>query len=650
MDDRALGTVPFRDLRATRANRTWIHSALAASALTLTLVLLWTLTHQYGGLTRDAHIYAFQAMAKIHPALQSDIYLSNTSQDRFTIFSPIYAACIQAFGLTEAETLLLGLCAAAFLVAAWFLARAVTDGDLAWLAVGLLILTVGHYGAFDIFHFSEDYLTARSLAEALVVTALACHFLGWRKTGLLIGAVAMLVHPLMAFPGILMLLASWANLRWNIIGAAAGIGAALLISAGASALHIASGPLAVLDAAWLNVVRERSQFLFLQLWHLHDWDQSAKPLLTVALAALVFHDDPRMRKLCIGAWLVGASGLIVALIAGLIGPVAILLQGQAWRWVWITGLFAVILLPATMLRMWSDRRCGAFAAILTLLAWTFQSIDGSVAIAAAIGLWSIRGQIGPSLGVYMRWSAGALAALVVLWIIGNSWTYALWKFDFRNAPLLLQHTRNILGLTIPAMLLLVAIWTVVLRGQWQWLTLLLSTGLAACAVITLPLAFQTEHAVGLKYPHDDFSDWRKRIAPTANVYVDDGGDSPVFAWFALQRPSYLSVDQSAGVVFSRATALEIRRRAANLLPMIPPDWQILTKRAEARSGKVVKKGPWPRPLTAQILRSVCSDLQLGFLVAHQDVGFGALRHSHSGPWNGWYLYDCRQVRSETPTT
>lgn len=642
--------MPFRDLRATRAHRTWIHSALVTSALTLTLAILWTLTHQYGGLTRDAHIYAFQALAKIHPALQSDIYLRNTSQDRFTIFSPIYAACIQAFGLTEAEALLLGLCAAAFLVAAWFLARALTDGDLAWLAVGLLILTVGHYGAFDIFHFSEDYLTARSLAEALVVAALACHFLGWRKTGLLVGAVAMLVHPLMAFPGVLMLLASWANLRWNFIGAAAGIGAALLISAGAIAFHVASGPLAVLDPAWLNVVRERSQFLFLQLWRLHDWDQNAKPLLTVALAALVFHDDPRMRKLCIGAWLVGASGLVVALIAGLIGPVAILLQGQAWRWVWITGLFAVILLPATMLRMWSDRRCGAFAAILTLLAWTFQSIDGSIAVAAAIGLWSIRGQIGPALGVYMRWAAGALAALVVLWVIGNTWTYASWKFDFHNAPLLLQHFRNIFGLTISALLLFLGVWLAVLRVGSVWLNIALSVAMGVFATALMPRAFQTVHAVGLQYPHDDLSDWRKRIAPTANVYVDDGGDSPIFAWFALQRPSYLSVDQSAGVVFSRATALEIRRRAANLLPMMQPDWQILTKRAEARSANAVKKRPWPRPLTAQLLRGVCRDPQLGFLVAHQNVGFGALRHSHAGPWNGWYLYDCHHVRSETPST
>ncbi len=58
-----------------------------------------------------------------------------------------------------------------FLGAAWALARAAIDKDQAWLAVIMLIVTTGFYGAYQVFHYSESYLTARTLAEALVVTA-----------------------------------------------------------------------------------------------------------------------------------------------------------------------------------------------------------------------------------------------------------------------------------------------------------------------------------------------------------------------------------------------------------------------------------------------------------------------------------------------
>ena len=57
------------------------------------------------------------------------------------------------------------------------------------------------------------------------------------------------------------------------------------------------------------------------------------------------HDDRRcpttqVRKLCGAAALVGAAGLAVAWIGSVIGPAAILVQGQAWRWVWVAVFVA----------------------------------------------------------------------------------------------------------------------------------------------------------------------------------------------------------------------------------------------------------------------------------------------------------------------
>ena len=118
-----------------------------------------------------------------------------------------------------------------------------------------------------------------------------------------------------------------------------------------------------MDAAWLQVVRERSQFLFLPLWSFRDWKINTQPFIYLAFTAIAIPDE-RIRKLCLAAALVGASGLAVALIGSLIGPVAILVQGQAWRWVWITVLISVLMLPTTIIQVWRDEKCGPLCAIL----------------------------------------------------------------------------------------------------------------------------------------------------------------------------------------------------------------------------------------------------------------------------------------------
>ena len=619
---------------------------LTGTAIAGALAVLWTLTHHYGGITQDAHIYAFQAFARIRPALHADIYLSNTSQDRFTIFSPIFALFIRWLGLKLAGELLLGVCLTGFLVAGWFAARALLGRELAMFSVAMLILTAGVYGSYGIFTYAQDYLTARSPAEALVVASLALALS--RRHGLAAAAalIAMLLHPLMAFPGLLLLLALWTSPRWNAIGAIGGVSAAVLISIGAIAAHVSSGPFAVLDPAWLDVVRERSQFLFLPLWHAHDWDLNARPFLTVGLAFLALGEDPRIRKLCTGTAWVGGSGLAVAAIASTLGPVAILLQGQAWRWDWVTTLAGVILLPAVFLRCWRAASVGPVCAVLAVLAWAFVPVDGTLALAAALLLWTLRGRLGRTLDRYFRWSAIAIVLLALVWGIGNSWTYLAAKFDWNRGSLLLQHLSDILGLKIPALLLLLGLALWLRHARTIAVPAVLTAVFAGTLVLTIPFAFGSPAIPSLTPRPDAFSNWRRAIPPSANVFVDDGSDSPLFAWFTLRRPNYLSIDQSAGVVFSRRTALEIARRAEVLRPLMFPDYRVLDKRHAARHHTAAHpKRPWPKPLTVPLLERLCGDPALGFVVAHPDLGFGAIPHTAKGAWKGWNLYDCARVRA-----
>src|ERR1700721_1617042 len=95
-----------------------IQANIKTTALALMLVTLWLLMHGYHGLTGDGQLYAFQAFARIHPQLATDLYLQNTSQDQFTIFSPLYAWMIGILGLENAARLLIVIFTAWLLMAA----------------------------------------------------------------------------------------------------------------------------------------------------------------------------------------------------------------------------------------------------------------------------------------------------------------------------------------------------------------------------------------------------------------------------------------------------------------------------------------------------------------------------------------------------
>ena len=122
------------------------------------------------------------------------------------------------------------------------------------------------------FHFFERFLTARLPAESLAITALACHFHGMRRIALVFGGAALLLHPLMALPVCLLLIASWVRSRVSFAAAVAGVFAALCIGVAAAYFSLWPHLFVVMDKGWLDVVQERSQFLFLQLWSAHDWD------------------------------------------------------------------------------------------------------------------------------------------------------------------------------------------------------------------------------------------------------------------------------------------------------------------------------------------------------------------------------------------
>jgi hypothetical protein len=615
------------------------------TALTLLIVVLWALRHSYAGIVGDAQLYAFQALALLNPALATDLALQGNSQDHYTLFPPIYALLIEQFGLGKAAVALWTASMTCLLGAAWFVVRPLADRLIAFLAIALLSTFLGTYGSAGVFHYSEDFFTARLVAEALIVIGLA--FALHRKTmmGLIITAVAMLMHPLMALPGLLLLLGFMVGLRRAVAAATAGVLASLGLALAALWLPGKSSFFTVMDPEWLEVVRERSQFLFLDLWSVADWELNALPFLSLALTFAVLGDD-RTRKLSGTALLVGGTGLVLAWIAGAIGPSAILVQGQPWRWVWITNFISVVLLVPTAARVWKDERCGAVCALLLVSAWTFDPPGAPVLLLLALAAWLLRSRITASMSRLLDWAALAAAAGMTVWSATKVWTIAT-RHSANSAyeHTWAQTTHEVFELGIPTVLFAALVVWAVVGTRRRWVSPVISAFLLAILVAVLPFTFLSRSADGTPEQTQEFSDWQRVIPPTRTVYVPGNKDNGHFVWLTLQRPNYLSSDQSAGVVFSRALAMEVKRRASVLLPVEDPDWKILSRIRQSRAQTAGKEPRRFRPLTTETLERICMDPLLGFVASPENVGFDPVRHTGSGTWNGWNLYDCERVRS-----
>jgi hypothetical protein len=170
-----------------------------------------------------------------------------------------------------------------------------------------------------------------------------------------------------------------------------------------------------------------------------------------------------------------------------------------------------------------------------------------------------------------------------------------------------------------------------------------TAALLAGTILILPGSLKQSSPVGTDADIEEFMEWRDKIPPSSSVLMVPTRKSASFVWFTLGRTSYLSLGQSAGVVFSRETALEVRRRSEVLLPITAPDWKILSG-MQARHARPQTAVPATHALTAASLAGICRDPQLGFVMTAEDVGLAPIARMRSGAWKDWSLYDCRSVR------
>jgi len=612
--------------------------ALGLFALLTVYVALWLLLTPYVGLTHDAQAYAFQALARIDPAvLGQDIFLRYESQDRYTIFPQAYALLIQQFGLEATASGLTLACHVIWYGAAYLVSHRLFGAPLALLAIGLVVAIPGSYGGQSVFHFAEPFLTARLPAETLSLLALWIWLRGDRSVAIVTFVLATLIHPLMAFPVFLLAVLLTADAARAGRCSVPLVALAIVVCAVTGSV-VLGGDSASMHEAWLESARMRSGFLFLDQWQPGDWNNTLLSVVTLAIASIVLVDSPARSAVWAAFWL-ALAGLLLAALASEVWHLKILMQGQPWRWLWLARFLAIAALPATCYSAWQSGPAGRAAALLLSAAWLtvvpvstrtlIPMVMGSILAIAAL----FASRVGDRLpGTTQRLLQRGSIAILVLVLFATVVTASLRSMMISEDLDLSQSTQRllrVLALITPAVVLVVVAWSGSIIAHARALPVAIAAG--GSALLVAAVAFAVPKWTDRTYSGENFAhfaDWREVIPRDAEVFWWNGLRE---VWFLLDRRSYLTVSQTGGVVFSSEASVELHRRAESLRAFIDPRFWFNMPAAL-------------KPLTHDVLASICRDPALGFVVSQDDIGVGAPAKDWPRSEQFIYLYDCGDYR------
>jgi hypothetical protein len=598
--------------------------------LALPMLAAWLATQCYSGLWHDSVLYSFQAQAHLHPdLLGNDLFLRYGSQDRYSLFPPIYAALIQWLGLENAAEVLTLLMQALLLYAIWHFASRQLGRQLAILGLAAAITMPCNYGATDVFRYIETFVTPRMAAEALALLSVTAWLDGGRVRALLLLAGSCLLHPLMG-------VAAAAMVAWHVLLTGRRKAALVLVPVALAALVLASRHAAWrIDDYWLATIRAGLRYLMLTDWNWVALRTALLPLLLLACAVRTFRGAP-LGVTAAAALATGMSGLALSYLGGDLLHLTLIIQSQPWRWMWLSALVAAVLLPPLVLRLWNLNSMGRSALFLLAAVYLLGAqrpllILTPLVLAAA---WcatseSAMRRMAPNHLKLCERGAQALTAIALIWNLSSKLlvTHSLhvpgYVPDYYSKVYLLTSDG-----ALPTLALAVAIasWYLAQRlratvwwyGVWS-LALVTAVWLSGANYLerTFPAPVKAR-----------FTMWQTLIPPRTEVFMPDDA---LAGWTMLLRPSYYSLEQSAGEVFSRTAAMELRERA-----------RAATTYVSRHGGQI-----WPELVVVTDrepeLGQLCASTGVSFVVTRSDLQAAPLdvMPDNMGPrFGGLKLYAC----------
>jgi hypothetical protein len=531
---------------------TGIRCYARAAAWCAVVIGTFALIHPYAGITHDGILYLGQALARLKPEIyDQDVFFRWGSQDRYTVFSPIYAWLIVRLGIEHANLLLVALAQALFLGASFFLVRALVPAGLRGYAMLVIACSNGAYGGYFIFHTAEPFVTPRTFVEAGTLAAVALLIRGRAAWSLALLCGLALLHPLMALAGMLFwwMYQVLQDRRWAALAILGVVPLALALYG----MVPFSQLLEQFDGQWLAMLSAMNPHIFPLKWTLSDWSLVAVDVVQLMVAIAV--TTGVLRSAAIAGLATTAAALGIGVLGADLSHDVLITNLQPWRALWIVHWLAIASLAPVAVRLWAADGVGRLLAGLLVFDFFLRGLPagiGGAALTVLVFAFRARIAINPRLMNLVLWAL--LAGAFLQW-----WSIAAWMRaeagNFAVNPLL----------TFVSTALSKRFSLVVFGAAVVWFVLRRRTTVGAVTVVAV-YAFVT------------FSLWDQRSPLRHYMESQPSGSHPfslivradqqvlwyenaLAPWILMQRRSYISGSQQAGQMFNKDTAMELLRRS-----------------------------------------------------------------------------------------
>jgi hypothetical protein len=303
------------------------------------------------------------------------------------------------------------------------------------------------------------------------------------------------------------------------------------------------------DAEWLAPVQQRSPHLFLSLWLAPDWSRLVWGLCVTGIASRIADAD--LRRLLAAAAAVLAGALACTVVIGDILGSAFVAALQLWRAHWILHLLALVLVPVAAVGLWAGGSSARAAAVLLVASVCFGRFGQPAALALAF-LAVIFVALEVRRVVLAAWGL-KVVALVASCVAAIGLLFELQaRLPLEYSPVVSASWEAFLpaAVSVGGLLPLGALLLLLSHSRRTGIALLASFSTFAFALSVWDARASWRRF--LEAPPRESIQIAQAMAPNAQVLWPAPG---IPSWLVLGRPSWYSVDQGAGIVFNRATAV-----------------------------------------------------------------------------------------------
>ena len=550
----------------------WIKK-LSSFLLCLLAVLIST---PYYGIWHDSVLYLGQALLRMNPEVfQKDLFFSYGSQAGFTLFPYALAWLIERFNAESIFILFTLLARLSFAIGSWYLLRALFPARFCIPAILALFFLPREYGSHHIFSYAETFLTGRSYAEPLVLLALASVLHGRTWLFALFWCMAAILHPLMALP-VLVFYWFWllqTDKRWiHALWVAVPSLFVFLF------LQNHSNTNFQFDSEWLNQVVQRSPFLFFSQFQYGDWYYILTDFFIVFL--LTRYTSDHIKKFTQSLLAAGISLFLIAALLVDVLHLSLPTGLQLWRVHWLIHWLAMASIPWLLWKHWQEHRSIPYLLLL-----------GSI-ILSGIRPSLAGGEVPGLMVLYIAWPwierhttrfiQNGILFFIITSVLINSWMYYSLLFSFVSI------TRYTVYIAFKILFFLFLLLLAALSVSEK-----LKNNSSIKTASLLLMIFMLFPAVQLwdqRLEKDKFYESTEYPGKPAELVLEEDAqvlwrDNLLPTWQVLNRASYMSDQQMAGIVFNKETSRNayLRKEALHVKKADGSDCRMIVSSGEGHS-------------------------------------------------------------------